>query len=353
VHLVTFEPRSAPTGEGPAVASAFSAQPLDLETRRPGGRRLGAILRSGGRAGSIVDLNQALTVQLAVQDSGAPEAEAESLVPHDMIGFLRRGENALRQAMRALVFVEECLDRYDAPDLAVEGALFDRRGVHLLAPIPRPGKIIGVARNYPDHARELGSAEFPQEPVLFLKAPSAVIGPEEPIVLPRASQQVDYEGELAVVIGRAARDVHPDDALSHVVGYMPANDVTARDFQHVRGQAFLGKSCDGFAPFGPALVTADEVPDPQDLGLRTSLSGTIVQSARTKEMIFPVQELVAFASRFMTLEPGDVLLTGTPAGVGKAQKPPRWLRDGDVVEVEIERLGRLVCHVVREGRTRP
>jgi 2-keto-4-pentenoate hydratase/2-oxohepta-3-ene-1,7-dioic acid hydratase in catechol pathway len=175
-----------------------------------------------------------------------------------------------------------------------------------------------------------------------------VIGPEDEIVLPRAVQQADYEGELAVVIGLPAHRVSANAAAASIAGYCVANDVTARDYQGVRGQRFLGKSCDTFAPLGPALVTADEVPDPQDLGLVTRLSGEMVQSARTKDMHFPVVEIIAFASRLMRLEPGDVILTGTPGGVGAARDPARWLRDGDVVEVEIERVGRLVNYVRAE-----
>jgi 2-keto-4-pentenoate hydratase/2-oxohepta-3-ene-1,7-dioic acid hydratase in catechol pathway len=168
-------------------------------------------------------------------------------------------------------------------------------------------------------------------------------------VLPAAISRADYEGELAVVIGSSARNVDPERALERVAGYCTANDVSARDFQNVRGQHFIGKSCDTFAPLGPALVTTDEVPDPQDLGIRTTVSGEVLQSGRTKEMLFPVAEVVAFASRLMRLEPGDVILTGTPEGVGAARNPPRWLRDGDVVEVEIERVGRIVNYVRAEG----
>ena len=204
---------------------------------------------------------------------------------------------------------------------------------------------MGVARNYPSHAAERGSASTPDQPVLFLKAPSAVIGPEDEIRLPRISARVDFEGELAVVIGARAKQIAPSEAPACIAGYCVANDVTARDIQDDRGQRSIAKSCDGFAPLGPVLVTSDEVPDPQDLAIRTVLSGEVMQSARTKEMLFGVAALVAFASRTMTLEPGDVILTGTPAGVGAARTPPRWLRDGDVVEVAIERVGRLRNYV--------
>jgi 2-keto-4-pentenoate hydratase/2-oxohepta-3-ene-1,7-dioic acid hydratase in catechol pathway len=174
---------------------------------------------------------------------------------------------------------------------------------------------------------------------LFLKASSAVIGPGDHILLPPVSREVDYEGELAAVVGRRARAVPRSHALEYLAGYTAANDVSARDFQGVRGQHFIGKSFDSFAPLGPALVTRDELPDPQALSLETRVSGETLQSASTKEMSFSVAELVEFASRITTLEPGDVLLTGTPAGVGKARTPPRWLRDGDLVEVAIEGIG--------------
>ena len=172
-----------------------------------------------------------------------------------------------------------------------------------------------------------------------------MIGPGDEIVLPQASREVDYEGELAVVIGDSAREVDVVRALEHVAGYSAANDVSARDFQNTRGQHFIGKSCDSFAPMGHALVTADEVPDPQALELSTTVSGETRQKAHTSEMIFSVAEIIAFASKLMTLEPGDILLTGTPAGVGAAANPPRWLRDGDVVDVQISGIGRLRNYV--------
>jgi 2-keto-4-pentenoate hydratase/2-oxohepta-3-ene-1,7-dioic acid hydratase in catechol pathway len=332
VHLVVFERLHREPVRGSAS--------FDLEPVRPGSLRLGALLREGPRAEDVVDLNRAFAAKLALEGGGAPEVEADSRVPAQPLAFLRRFASSLAHAREALAFVMESFDRYDLEDLTAAGILEPRRGVRLSAPVPRPGKILAVARNYPAHAEEL-RADRPSEPVLFLKAPSAVIGPEDEIVLPAASQQVDYEGELAAVIGIATRDVSPAEALARVAGYTCADDVSARDFQNVRGQHFIGKSCDSFCPLGPALVTADAVGDPQDLGLRTLVSGRLAQQARTKEMLFPVAEIVAFASRLMTLEPGDVILTGTPAGVGMAQRPPRWLADGDVVEVEIERIGRL------------
>lgn len=331
-----------------AVAALAAGVRVDFDSEEfsaPGMQRLGALLPAGPHAGDIVDLNRALAVKLAAEDAGAPEAEADSLVPIDMIRFLARGAQATAAAEAALVWSLQSLDRFDGPDLLAAGVVLPRRRIRLRAPVPRPGKIIGVARNYPAHAAERGDAAPPEEPILFIKASSSVIGDGDDIVLPAASKQVDYEGELAVVIGATARAVSESDALRTVAGYSIANDVSARDFQGVRGQRFLGKSCDTFAPLGPVLVTADELGDPHGLPLRTTVSGDVRQDASTKEMCFSVAQLIAFASRLMTLEPGDVLLTGTPSGVGAASDPPGWLRDGDVVDVEIEGIGRLRNHV--------
>ena len=353
MHLVTFERlegrgnRDAERGDDSPLGE-LSALGLELgQSGSAGGRRVGALLPPGPNAGQVVDLNRALSVLFALEDVGAPEAQADSLLPTDTQAFLRQLTVALPAAQRALEFVTEASERYDAPDLGRAGVVLPRRTVRLVAPVPRPGKILAVARNYPAHVAEAGGAA-PPEPILFLKASSSVIGPEEEIVLPKHSQAVDYEGELAVVIGCAARHLTEESALACVAGYTVANDVSARDYQNARGQHFIGKSCDTFAPLGPALVTQDEIPDPHDLSIRTFLSGELVQSARTKEMTFPIARILAFASKLMTLEPGDVLLTGTPAGVGMARKPPRYLRDGDVVDVEIERVGRLRSFVTRE-----
>jgi acylpyruvate hydrolase len=350
MHLVTFEQREDGEGQPSRREHSIGDATLGFETLESttvGLRRLGAVVQEGAHAGAVVDLNRALAVKLAQGDGGAPEAEADSLLPAEMLAFLRRGPAALAAAGAAFEFAVDTLSRYDAPDLLKAGAVEPRENVRLCAPVPRPGKIIGVARNYPAHAAERGADATPEEPALFLKAPSAVIGPDDEIRLPEASSEVDFEGELAVVMGTSVRDVSREEALTAVAGYCVANDVTARDFQNQRGQGFIGKSCDSFAPLGPLLVTADEVPDPQGLAIRTTLSSELVQSAHTKEMIFPVADIIAFASRLMTLEPGDVILTGTPAGVGAGRKPPRWLRDGDLVEVAIERVGRLRNFVSR------
>lgn len=213
------------------------------------------------------------------------------------------------------------------------------REAPLLTPIARPGKIVAIGRNYRDHAIQEG-APVPTEPLVFAKFPSSIVGPDEPITWDaRLTSSVDYEAELAVVIGAPARRVSVDDALSHVFGYSCLNDVSARDLQFADGQWVRGKSLDTFCPVGPWVVTADEVPDPQDLEISCSVGGERLQHASTASMIFSVAELVARLSWSFTLEPGDIIATGTPEGVGYFREPRRLLGDGDVVEVEIERIG--------------
>lgn len=223
-----------------------------------------------------------------------------------------------------------------------------RAGVVVLPPVTHPGKIIAVGRNYHEHAAEEGQAA-PADPVLFTKFPSALIGDQAEIVWRAADTgQVDYEAELAVVIGRRARDVSASRALDHVLGYACLNDVSARDLQFGDGQWVRGKSLDTFCPLGPWLVTPDDLPDPDALRIRCLVNGEAVQDASTSEMVHDVPSLIAFCSRFMTLEPGDVIATGTPGGVGVFRDPPRFLADGDEVTVEIEGVGQLVnrCRMI-------
>jgi len=212
----------------------------------------------------------------------------------------------------------------------------------LLAPVCDPRKIVCVGLNYRDHAAESG-VEPPEEPVLFSKFASALIGHGAPILLPPASAEVDFEAELVVVVGRGGRDIARADALSHVAGYAVGHDVSARDWQLRKPgkQWMAGKTFDTFAPVGPMLVTADEVGDPHALGIRLRLNGRTMQDSSTSQFIFGVDEVVAYLSQIVTLEPGDLIFTGTPPGVGMARKPPVWLQPGDVVEVEIDGLGTL------------
>ena len=223
--------------------------------------------------------------------------------------------------------------------VATDGA--STAGLALLAPVPRPGKIVAIGRNYREHVEE-EQADAPPAPLMFAKWPSAVVGDGAEIQWDRElTEQVDWEAELAVVISSTARNVAVDDALEHVLGYTCLNDVSARDLQFGDGQWTRGKSLDTFCPMGPAIVTADEIPDPQRLAIRCLVDGEVVQESTTERMFFGVAEIISFCSRSFTLEPGDVIATGTPGGVGVFRDPPRFLADGSVVIVEIEGIGRL------------
>ena len=214
-------------------------------------------------------------------------------------------------------------------------------------PIERPQKIVCIGLNYRDHAEEQGT-ELPAAPLLFAKWPNTLIGPGAPIVIPPITKQVDYEAELGVVVGERVRGVSAENALEAVAGYLCLNDVSARDLQFADGQWVRGKSLDTFCPVGPELVPAAEVADPQALAIRAVVNGEALQDSHTSNMIFSVAEIVAHVSRAITLEPGDLIATGTPAGVGAFRDPPVWLEPGDEVTIEIEGLGALT-NPVRAG----
>jgi 5-carboxymethyl-2-hydroxymuconate isomerase len=233
------------------------------------------------------------------------------------------------------------------PGLILRGLTLARTSEHvalsevrLQAPI-KPGKMIGVGRNYAAHAEELANT-VPTKPLLFAKFPNSVIGTGEAIVWsPALTEQVDWEGELAVIIGKQARNVQESEAYDYVYGYTIANDITARDLQFADEQWVRGKGLDTFCPLGPCIVTRDEIADPHALTIVTQVNGETVQDASTSLMIYRIPHLIAFCSAAFTLEPGDVILTGTPAGVGMGMKPPRYLKDGDVVTVTIDSIGQI------------
>lgn len=231
---------------------------------------------------------------------------------------------------------------------AVTVPLLPLDSVKLLAPIPRPPKIICVGLNYRDHAIESNMA-IPSVPTIFCKFPTSVIGPGDNIVLPKKSKQPDYEAEFAFVIGNGGRNIPAADWRNHVFGYMNVNDVSARDIQLATSQWMMGKTFDAFCPMGPYLVTADEIPDPHNLDISLAIHGDVLQHSNTKHLIFRIPDLIEYLSSVFTLEPGDVISTGTPAGVGFARKPPRYLRPGDDVVVKVEGLGELRNPVVAEA----
>ena len=298
-----------------------------LTYERDGVARLGVLLRD-----RVVD----------AADAG-PELGAGSL-PSDMLAFIAQGAEAEERARRII----ESLSADEEALVRNSRSLAETR---LLAPIPRPARnVVCVGLNYAEHAAESRVTQgLPEHPVYFTKPPTAVIGPEAPIPWHGAvSQRIDWEVELAAVIGRVTRDVPEERALEHVFGYTVGNDVTARDLQSRHQQWYKGKGLDGFCPMGPWIVTRDEIPDPQDVRLRLRVNGETKQDASTRDMIFGVARLISVLSQGMTVEPGDLLMTGTPAGVGFARQPPEFLKPGDVVEAEIDAIGLLRNRVAGE-----
>ncbi|MEV6016147.1 fumarylacetoacetate hydrolase family protein [Streptomyces sp. NPDC051997] len=260
----------------------------------------------------------------------------------DSEGTLRDLSGLVADIDGALLADEAALGRIRSAAAAGELPVLDPDGLRVGPPVARIGKVVCIGLNYHDHAKETG-AEPPAEPVIFFKAADTVVGPDDTVLVPRGSVKTDWEVELAVVIGRTARYLESEEeALAHVAGYAVAHDVSEREFQIERGGTWdKGKNCETFNPLGPWLVTADEVPDPQALSLRLWVNGELKQDGTAAEQIFPVAEVVRYVSRFMTLYPGDVINTGTPAGVALGRPEPKpFLRAGDVVELEIEGLGR-------------
>lgn len=276
------------------------------------------------RAGAIVnrDVREAIVDLLA----------ADASLPSSIRALLEGGPAALQRAAAA---AESARD------------LIDIAAVKLAAPIPNPDKILCIGLNYADHAAESGQP-LPDYPIVFSKYSNTVIGSGEAIVMPKVTDQVDYEAELGFVIGKRARHVSEADALDYVAGYLNVNDVSARDYQMRTSQWTMGKSFDTFAPMGPALVTADDVPDPHNLAIRLWIGEELLQDSSTSQLIFNVPQLLADISEVMTLLPGDIVSTGTPPGVGGARTPPRWLKPGETVNMEIERLGVLSNPIVAE-----
>ncbi len=259
-------------------------------------------------------------------ENGAPkvgyveDGEVRSLGGANMLEYIERGRDA---------------DRHPGG----EAVAFEEARLH--APITRPQKIVAIGLNYEDHANETGQ-ELPEKPIVFAKYPNTIIGPGEAIRIPPITEQVDYEAELAVVIGHPAKNVSEEEALEYVFGYTNCNDVSSRDLQFSEGgQWTRSKSIDTFAPIGPYIATRDEVPDPQNLSIRCILNGEVMQDGTTSDMVFSVAELVSFLSRGMTLMPGDIIATGTPAGVGFVRDPKVFMKPGDEVTIEIEGLGAL------------
>jgi 2-keto-4-pentenoate hydratase/2-oxohepta-3-ene-1,7-dioic acid hydratase in catechol pathway len=314
---------------------------MRLATFRYGGQvRLGVV-----DGEHVVDLNRAYARLLAARGEERAAALAAAYTPPDIVGFLAAGDQGLAAANEALASVA---GGGDGGSLEREGMRLPLSAVALLPVIPHPGKFLCVGRNYKEHAEETGSAA-PTTPVLFARYATSLVAAGQPVIRPKVSDQLDWEGELAVIIGRRCRHVAPERALEMVAGYSLFNDVSVRDYQY-RGQQFTaGKNFEGSGPFGPYLVTKDEVPDPHMLDLETTVNGERMQQSNTSKMIFDIPTLIAHITEWTILEPGDVIATGTPSGVGFARKPPRFLKAGDTVSVTITNVGTLMNPVIDEA----
>ena len=306
--------------------------------------RLGAV----DEAGHMVDLHRAYALYLReIEGNPQPDRLAPLFLGRDMCDLLSRGKKSLEAARKALEFVKA------NPPPSNAAIVLNRDHIHLKSPVPRPGALISAGKNFSDHVAEMSSKKGPAAPVAFLKLPGTVIGPEDDIPHPPEVKNLDYEVELAVIIGKRCVDVTHEEALDYVAGYAAFNDISARDVirgENKTGIHLMGKSFPGFAPMGPYLVTADEVPDPQNLKLWLRVNGETRQDSNLGYMIFKIREMIAYWSQ-MELNPGDVLTTGTPRGVAagrKAGEPPWWLKPGDVVEAEVERVGCLRNRIVAE-----
>jgi acylpyruvate hydrolase len=304
--------------------------------------RIGAV----DNLGRIVDLHRAYASHLQkVGSTSAGDRLAEIVLGRDMVEFLKRGDEALEAARKAL-------DHIATQDIN-SGIVVDRRQVRLKSPVPRPGALVSAGKNFSDHVAEMASKKGPAAPVAFLKLPGTVIGPEDDIPHPPEVKNLDYEVELAIVIGKRCVDVTAEEALNYIAGYSAFNDISARDIirgENKTGIHLMGKSFPGFAPMGPYLVTADEILDAQNLKLKLSVNGEMRQDSNLSYMIFKIRDMIAYWSQ-MELNPGDVLTTGTPRGVAAGRKPdqtPWWLKPGDVVEAEVENIGALRNRIVAE-----
>ena len=302
--------------------------------------RIGAVTRR-----TVIDLN--LAHDLYASELSGEKEDVPKAFPETMIDFLRLGEGIRGYASRLEEHVCE-LSEADPEGTRHRGVVRDVADIHVLPPVPAPSKIVCLGLNYRDHAEE-AHVPIPERPILFSKPSTAIVGPGDPVIYPRISSQVDYEVELAVVMGKKCRNIGESDAAAYIGGYTVFNDVSARDIQFSDKQWFRGKSFDTFAPTGPYLVLRDQVTDPHRLKMKLTVNGETRQNSTTENMIFKIPQVVAFISRVMTLQPGDIIATGTPAGVGFYSKPERkLLRVGDVMEAEIESIGLLRNRVASE-----
>lgn len=303
--------------------------------------RLGAMAREE----RIVDLNYACETHLALKGEQRAKELAQALVPPDSVEFLRGGDRSWEAARAALDAVQD----FSLEDLSSSGKrlIFQRSEVKLGAPVQNPMRIVCLSHNYHDFIRETG-LPVPPEPRIFAKYKNALCGPDDPIIYPKMTRCLGYEAELAFVIGKRGRNVPVEKAYEYIAGYMICNDVSASDLTILDKQVVRGKTFDNFAPCGPYLASQDEIPDPGSLDVKLWVNDRLLQNSNTRELIYDVPTLVSFLSRIFTLEPGDIVATGTPGGLAKDRKPPTYMQVGDICTIEITGLGRLSNKIVAE-----
>ena len=328
-----------------AFSAAFALVPSKADALRlvtyahQGETRIGAVTEDD----EVIDLNRAYEALLRGQDNPRAQALAEAIVPPEMVAFLEGEERSMEAAEEAVAFARE----QPADEMREQGIVRDLEAVQLKAPIPRPTKITLMGFNYRAHAEEM-LEDVPEHPLLFSAYPSTVNGPGSPIVIPKEAEKPDYEAEFGVVIGKRGKDIPPEEAMDHVAGYLNVNDATERAWQNRTTQYLIGKSVDTFKVMGPYLVTKDEIADPHDLAIKLWVNDELRQDSSTSLQVFKIPDVISYMSTFWTLEPGDVLSTGTPPGVGHGREPPVYLKPGDEVRIEISGLGVLENPVVAE-----
>ncbi len=305
------------------------------------GQRVGALVN-----GTVVDVTLAYAAALAAEGNPRAEGLAAAVLPPDLREILQGGDAAMQAARKGVGFAAARLK--EGREVSGPGGTrvgYALKEVRVRPPVPNPQKIVGIGLNYKDHCAEQG-IELPKVLMTFPKFADALVGPDDPIIIPRGCEQLDWEVELTFVVGRRARYVEPEEAFHYIAGYTVGNDVSARDFQFADKQIMRGKACETFAPVGPYLVTADDVPDPHNLRIESRLNGKLMQSSTTQNLVHKLPAIMAWVTKYLTLHPGDYVMTGTPAGVGVFRKPPLFMKPGDVIEVSIEGLGTLRNPVV-------
>ncbi|MGJ9460706.1 fumarylacetoacetate hydrolase family protein [Oceanobacillus sp. CF4.6] len=299
--------------------------------------RIGALVDDS----KVIDLNYAYQAQLKSEGKYRYKEIAEAFLPEKMEAFLQGGNESIEIAKGAINYALE------NPSSFNHQLIYEKESVKVEAPLTNPGKMICVGHNYREHILEMGR-ELPSNPVVFAKFANTIVGPQDDIPFYPISEQLDYEAEFAFVVGKQARNVSEADALDYVAGYTIVNDVTYRDIQRRTLQWLQGKAVEGSAPMGPWLITSDELSDPSGLEVVLTVNGEERQHSNTENLVFTVPKLVQFLSNLMTLEPGDIVLTGTPGGVGVARDPQVFLKDGDVVKIDIDKVGTLENRVSKQ-----